>query len=256
MTSELVLHEPSITQLGEIFFKSGYFQDTRDAAQAVTKIMAGRELGVPPVASMTGIYIIKGKPALGANLIAACVKRSGKYNYRVLQHDPTVCEIEFQELIGSKWEVCGVSKFSLDDAKRMGTQNMDKFPRNMLFARAMSNGAKWYCADVFIGGVYVPDELGATVTYDATGEIQAVVEPTPEPAVLPEPAVKMSLEFAENVLSSEGVRYGNMATTALVNRANGILKTNKALTEEQCLKRDAIQIILAARNDGTAKEPE
>jgi hypothetical protein len=273
MTNEIVLHEPSITQLGEIFFKSGYFQDTRDAAQAVTKIMAGRELGVPPVASMTGIYIVKGKPALGANLIAACVKRSGKYNYRVLQHDPTVCEIEFQELIGGKWEACGVSKFSLEDAKRMGTQNMDKFPRNMLFARAMSNGAKWYCADVFIGGVYVPDELGAVVTYDATGEIQKVEE-TREvvssqalqthqeatgTAIIPDSSNTtdprtMTLETAQDVLSSDNIRYGDIKTADLVNRLNGIAKV-KTLTEEQRFKSDAIKTILDARNAGTAQEP-
>jgi hypothetical protein len=30
----------------------------------------------------------------------------------------------------------------------------------MLYARALSNGAKWYCPDVFGGPIYTPDELG------------------------------------------------------------------------------------------------
>jgi hypothetical protein len=29
----------------------------------------------------------------------------------------------------------------------------------MLFARAISNGVKWYCPDVFCGPVYVPEEM-------------------------------------------------------------------------------------------------
>jgi len=46
-------------------------------------------------ASMTGIYIIKGKPAIGANPMAAAVKRSGKYNYRVIEHTDQSCKIAF-----------------------------------------------------------------------------------------------------------------------------------------------------------------
>jgi hypothetical protein len=40
----------------------------------------------------------------------------------------------------------------------------------MLYARALSNGAKWYCPDVFGGPIYTPDELGAVVDGE-TGEL-------------------------------------------------------------------------------------
>ncbi|NBO17384.1 MAG: hypothetical protein EBV07_00610 [Proteobacteria bacterium] len=53
----------------------------------------------------------------------------------------------------------GNSTFTIEDAKKAGTKNTDKFPRNMLFARAMSNGVKWYTPDVFAGPVYVPEEM-------------------------------------------------------------------------------------------------
>ena len=39
-------------QLGQIFVKSGFFADTRDAAQAIVKVMAGQELGFAPIASI------------------------------------------------------------------------------------------------------------------------------------------------------------------------------------------------------------
>ena len=159
---------PDVMTLGTVFAKSGYFQDARDAAQAVVKMLAGQELGFGPVASMTGIYIVKGRVSLSANLIAAAVKKGGKYNYRVAELSDVACKIVFFE--GK--EQIGESSFTMDDAKVAGlvTENYRKFARNMLFARAMSNGAKWFCADVFGGPAYTPDELGAQIDME-TGEM-------------------------------------------------------------------------------------
>jgi hypothetical protein len=143
--------------------KSGYFIDARDVAQCVTKILAGRELGFGPFASMTGIHIIQGRPAIGANLMAAAVKGSGRYNYRVTEMSDKTCSIKFYE----HGEEIGISTFTMEDAKKAQTKNLDKFPRNMLFARAMSNGVRWFCPDVFSGSpVYTPEELGAEVDGD------------------------------------------------------------------------------------------
>jgi len=142
---------------------SGFFQDSRDAAQAVVKIMAGREMGFGPFAAMTGVYIIQGRPSIGANLMAAAVKKSGRYDYRVVEMTGEKCSIDFFQ--GK--DALGRSTFTLDDAKKAGTKNIDKFARNMLFARAMSNGCRWYCPDVFNGAaVYTPEELGANVNED------------------------------------------------------------------------------------------
>lgn len=150
---------PETLELGKILAASGFFDDVKQAAQAVVKILAGREIGIGPIAAMTGIHIIKGKPAVGAGIIASAIKRSGRYNYRIKQHDNTVCAIEFFERNGDKWESVGISTFTIEDAKKAGTQNLDKYPRNMLFARAISNGARWYTPDIFGGPVYTPEEL-------------------------------------------------------------------------------------------------
>lgn len=158
-----------VMQLGDVLSKSGFFQDTKQAAQAVVKVLAANELGIGPIAGMTGIYIVKGKVTLSANLIAAVIKRSQAYDYRVRQMDSDGCRIEFFQ----NGESIGVSEFTAADAKAasLGGDNWKKYPRNMLFARAMSNGAKWYCPDVFSGSpVYTPDELGAEIDGE-TGEI-------------------------------------------------------------------------------------
>jgi hypothetical protein len=144
-----------MTQMGKIFAESGMFTDTKAAAQAIVKIQAGQEIGLPPFASMSGIHIIQGKPTMGAGLIASCVKGSGKYDYKVTELTDKNCSIDFFQ--GA--EKIGTSTFSEIDAKKAGTKNLDKFPKNMLFARAISNGVKWFCPDVFAGPVYVPEEM-------------------------------------------------------------------------------------------------
>lgn len=174
-----------IQRTGRLLANSGYFDGKGDTPQAIammaTKILAGREMGFGPFASVNGINIIQGKPAMGANLMAAAIKSSGRYDYRVREMTDKVCRIEYFERVDGKWESIGESSFTDVDARKAGTKNMDKFARNMLFARAMSNGVRWYCPDIMCGNaVYVPEELGAEV--DGEGNVVTVeprrVEPT------------------------------------------------------------------------------
>lgn len=161
-----------IMTMAKTFAESGMFTDTKQMAQAFVKIQAGQEIGVPPFAAMSGIHIIKGKPTMGAGLIASTVKGSGKYDYKVKEMTDKICSIDFYQ--GK--ENIGNSTFTIEDAKKAQTQNIDKFPKNMLFARAISNGVKWYCPDVFSGPVYVPEEMPEPQTIDTSYEEVAEVE--------------------------------------------------------------------------------
>jgi hypothetical protein len=156
-----------IMSIGKAFAESGMFPDIKSAAQAIVKIQAGAELGIAPFAAMSGIHIIKGKPTIGAGVMAAMVKSSGKYDYRVIEQTDKVCSIDYYQGV----ERIGTSTFTIEDAKKAGTQNTDKFPRNMLFARAMSNGVKWYTPDVFAGPVYVPEEMDFPMIQEPTKRI-------------------------------------------------------------------------------------
>jgi hypothetical protein len=199
-----------LARLGNMLAQSGYFTDARDAAQAGVKVLAGLEMGIGAFSAMAGIHVIKGKPSVGAGLMAAAVKRHFKYDYRVTKHTTGECSIDFYE--GA--EVIGTSSFTLEDAKAaglIGNDNWKRNPRNMVFARAMSNGVRWYCPDVFDVSTYTPEELGAEVDdegniVDVPSRAQApterpalaapVVEPTPAEAVAPEP-VQAIVEPAE-----------------------------------------------------------
>lgn len=144
-----------ILPMAKLFAESGMFTDAKQAAQAFVKIQAGQEIGLAPFASMTGINIILGKPTFGAGVIASCVKGSAKYDFKVKTLTDKECSIDFFE--GK--ELIGNSTFTIEDAKKQATKNLDKFPKNMLYARAMSNGQKWFCPDVFQMSVYVPEEM-------------------------------------------------------------------------------------------------
>lgn len=167
-----------INFIGQTMAKSGMFPDVTDGAKALVKILAGKEIGVTPFQAMTNIHIIQGKATMGANLMAAKVKGSGKYDYRIVKLDNVVCTITFKQRKpgnyvdpSNAWEDLGQFTYSLEDAKRAGlvkpASSWEKYPQNMLFARAISSGTRLHCPDVFNGNlVYVPEELGAEVNGD------------------------------------------------------------------------------------------
>jgi hypothetical protein len=163
-----------INFIGQTMAKSGMFPDVTDGAKALVKILAGKEIGVTPFQSMTNIHVIQGKATMGANLMAAKVKGSGKYDYRVMDLTSDTCSILFKQrdsLAEGGWADLGKFTYSLEDAKRAGLvktgSSWEKYPSNMLFARAISSGVRIYCPDVFNGNlVYVPEELGAQVNED------------------------------------------------------------------------------------------
>jgi hypothetical protein len=153
-----------LMSMANLFAESKMFKDATSAAQAFVKIQAGNEIGIPPFQAMSGIHIIQGKTTLGAGVIASMVKGSGKYDYQVKEMTETVCSIDFTQA----GRFIGNSTFTIADATKAGTQNINKFPRNMLFARAISNGVKWFAPDVFLGTVYVEGEIedNPTATHD------------------------------------------------------------------------------------------
>lgn len=185
-------------RLGDVIAKSSYFQDARQATQAIVKVLAGREIGIGPIASMTGIHIIQGRVAFGANIMAAALKLTGRYTYRVRELSEKECAIEYYEIVNGKAESIGISRFTAADAAKAGTKNMDKYPKNMLFARAMSNGVKWYTPDVFTAPVYTPEELGAEVNEEGevidarpvASERTAEVKPEPKTVDTDDPHAK------------------------------------------------------------------
>ncbi len=181
--------------LANAFVKSGMFSDTKQLSQAIVKIQAGRELGLPPVYSMQNINMIRNRLCSSANTLAMLVKKSGHYNYRIKEHNDRLCSITFFEREGDKWIEVGVSTFTIEDAKRADLVKPDsgwvKYPRALLFARSISQGARIYCPDA-IGGMYTDEEIRSippkpddSSPLDETEPPDEGQQPTGEPVAQP-----------------------------------------------------------------------
>jgi hypothetical protein len=186
--SDLTIHTPAQNAqldpmtVAKVFRASGMFPDIQSEAAACAKLIIGRGLGLADYDAMSGLHIIKGKAVLAANLMAAAIKRSGKYDYRSFVTEEEA-RIEFrQRKHDGGWETIGISSFTLEDAKRagLGGDNWRKYPKAMLFARCISAGYKQHC----------PDALGAAPVYvESHGETEITEDAPPPPRkALPAPA--------------------------------------------------------------------
>jgi hypothetical protein len=127
----------------------------------------GELLGLHPMAAITGINIIDGKPSISAGLISALVRRAG-HRLRVTG-DAThaSCQITRADDPGFIYK----SEWDMDRAKTAGLlhkTNWQHYPAAMLKARAVSECARDACQEVLLGIAYTPDELGAD---DDGGEV-------------------------------------------------------------------------------------
>ena len=179
-----------VMTFAQVAVRSGTF-GLKNIEEAAFRILYGRELGMSVFQSIMGIDIIQGRPGLKAGTVASLIQRSGRYEYRVSDWDHTKCVVEF--LDGGM--VLGKSIFTIDDAKRAGVykegSNWSKYPKAMLFARAITQGARAYCPSIFFGPVYSSEELA-----DGGGEVidieiaQPIATAAQEPEETPAKPVK------------------------------------------------------------------
>ncbi len=144
-------------------------------------IAMGRDLGLNAALSLQLIHIIGGKPALSAGARATFLAQAG-YSWRPVVHTDKQCTLRFWDKNGPMTDVDGKPldvTITMEDAERAGwvqnsrgsgkVGNYDKVPKNMLFARVISNFHRWYA----------PHVVGAQV-YDAGEIMDRVIEATEE----------------------------------------------------------------------------
>lgn len=236
--------------------QSKMFPDITTVSQGGMKILAGRELAVPAVSSLTAFHFIKGRVVHSADLLAALIKRSGKYNYKILEHSDTKCTVEFWEFFNNSWQTMGVPvTYTMEDAKREGSDGKEtykKFTDDMFFAACMRKGVRRYCADItkgseFMGmseGEFVGAELESQVS-DFVGEVVEETETTEPEAVEAEfedvPAEESTTrDETVNAICKDLNDAGDSiqwAPKSLIEYANELLDTKfatlKGLSDEQ-----------------------
>ena len=167
--------------LGQTLVKSGLLPDgVKTPEAAVTIILKGRELGIPPITALSHIHVIKGKPSLSAELMLSLALQAG-------------LEVWVAETDAEHATVKGVRNgreqsltFTMAEARAAKVTSNDiwqKYPAAMLRARAISAFMRMFAPDVLNGASYTPEELGAEVVMTDDGG--AMVAPTEEPEDVP-----------------------------------------------------------------------
>ncbi len=175
---ELPRELAEIQSYAAVFIKSGMFPDTKSVSQGIVKIMAGKEIGLPPFASMRGINLIQGQPQLSATIIGTLIKKSQKYDYRVRNWTTKGCTIDFYQLNGKREKV-GETSYTEEDARTaglLGKDNWRKYPKDMYFSRALTSGARKFTPDAF-NGVALYDEGEIEETGDQPLSLDSGSEP-------------------------------------------------------------------------------
>jgi hypothetical protein len=132
--------------------------------EAMARMLTGRELGLSMMQSIRGVYIVEGRPSLDASLMqAVCMQQPECEYFDIVELTDTQATAETKR----RGRPAQRFTFTIEDAKRAGLvdrgadpkkNNWNKYPKQMLMARAKSNLARMvYPGALF--GMYTPDEM-------------------------------------------------------------------------------------------------
>jgi hypothetical protein len=168
----------------------------------------GEMLGLAPMAALTGIHVIEGKPTASSGLMSALVRNAG-HQLRV-SGDDTKAVVEITR--ADDPEFTFRSEWTVQRARQAGLLGKDvwkKYPAAMLKARAITECARDACEEALLGMHYTPEELGAEVDGEGV-PIQAVVErvdqsviDVPVPGTEDDPASQMEWDWTAAIKGAE-----------------------------------------------------
>lgn len=154
-------------------------------------MLYGQDLGMSPMQSIQGIYVVKGKPQLSSTTWIALARRQG-HKVRMIEADDTKCTVEITRKDDP--EHPHRQTYTVNDAVHAGLcalkdgkpyargKHGDKLPweahtATMLRNRAISNAAKFACPEVALGfGIegdydYVQDDAPDVTAPEHHGEV-------------------------------------------------------------------------------------
>lgn len=191
-------HPATLQQVGaiaKVLYQSDYFDDLKGASQACVKIIAGKELGIPAIASVREINVFDGNIELSYTMMGSLLRQHEEYDYDIVESSHLRAEILFKR----NGQELGTSAFTVEDAARADLCKIgddgwpidrtrsgrkmpwEKYPKAMCLARAMSQGVRTYTPDVAHGSIYAKGEISEEPRY--VGEARVVDEtPNSEPA--------------------------------------------------------------------------
>lgn len=155
----------TIKEIAAEAFNSGLLpQAIKTPQMAAIIALKGRELGLPPMQALSGLYVVNGKVAMASELMMALIRgRCSSAKIKVVERTAKCCKIAASRNGGEP----EVFEFNEADAKRADLIKpggpWTKYPANMMYNRCVSNLARQMFPDIIAGASYTPEELGGDV---------------------------------------------------------------------------------------------
>lgn len=239
-------------------------------ANVLWAVEFGRTINITPMAAITGVHVIEGKPSASAGLMSGLVRRAGhrlrvRVTGTVAGGDITaVCTITRSDdpdyPFEAAWDLhravrAGlIDRLVVDEAGRTVVvsrtpkgkpSSWEKYPEAMLKARCVSEAARDACEEILFGLHYTPEELGAEVDADGEVIVGSWTENDQPATTGTEPAVR---EMAEQDVARQWQQYA-------CNEAREAARSS-SLEELRAPFRDAPKEALDADVSGEITGPE
>lgn|SRR5690606_17315503 len=120
--------------------------------------MTARELDLPFMACLNGgVYTFDGKISLSAQLMAMLINRAG-HSYEILKLTDQECEIKFKRHDRENFFTYSYDLAKAEKAGYLRKDNWRQNPRDMLYNRCLSGGARKFMPEVLMS-YYVEGEI-------------------------------------------------------------------------------------------------
>lgn len=173
MSTDLVVRRPEVPTAADMNAAALYAERLaasgllpasyrRQPANVLYAIEYGRMIGLAPMAAITGVHVIEGKPAASAALISALVRRAG-HKLRVRGDETSATA---QIIRSDDPDYVFEATFTMRDAAKAnlaGKAVWKQYPAAMLKSRAITQVCRDACEEVLFGLHYTAEELGAEV---------------------------------------------------------------------------------------------
>jgi hypothetical protein len=177
--------------------KSGLVAGADRPEQAIVVMLLGLDLGLSPTAALRGIDIIKGRPAIKPQLMAALIVNAGHPRVRVVERSEKQCVLEFRHKEDDQVVTVSYTWAEAQKAGLTGKDNYQKNPADMLYNRCLGRGARQEYPEIFFT-LYGPDEMDDVI--ETTARPVEHKEPTP---LHPERSAR--LDVADAIKSETGL---------------------------------------------------
>jgi hypothetical protein len=195
----IVVHQHDVSEIERMAraIAASKLFGVQNAEQAITLCLVAQAEGRHPASAAQDYHIISGRPSKKADaMLRDFINAGGKVQWHAL--DDTVADATFSHAAG------GTVRISWDfaRAKKAGIKNpmWDKYPRQMLRARTVSEGVRTVYP-MATSGMYVPEEVSE---FDAPLAQAAPVNVTPQAAIAP-PAPTPQTGYPEQLRDAKTV---------------------------------------------------